>query len=145
MRAWLSVVRPRSGLLTTFIVSLLWCVKVDTLGTPCEKNLDQTYYYFIYFYITDKLHFYFLISFWYPHFLLLPTNPLAHNWELSPPFLLACHSKHLFCPFQRHCQLLVSSCFLPTRVTTPTYTSIQTELYSPTLHALTRPNTICQT
>ena len=26
-----------------------------------------------------------LISFWYPHFLLLPTNPLAHNWELSLP------------------------------------------------------------
>ena len=37
-----------------------------------------------------------------PHFLLLPTNPLAHNWELSLHFLLACHSKLLFCPFQRH-------------------------------------------
>ena len=29
-------------------------------------------------------------------------NPLACNWELSPPFLLACHSKLLFCPFQRN-------------------------------------------
>jgi len=40
MRAWLSVVRPRSGLLTTLIVSLLQCVKVDTLGTLCEEDLD---------------------------------------------------------------------------------------------------------
>jgi len=28
-------------------------------------------------------------------------NPLARNWELSPPFLLACHSQNPFCPFQR--------------------------------------------
>ena len=26
-------------------------------------------------------------------------NPLACNWELLLPLLLACHSKHLFCPF----------------------------------------------
>ena len=42
---------------------------------------------------------YILISFWYLHFLLLSMNPLACNWELSPPLLLACHSKHLFCLF----------------------------------------------
>ena len=40
MRAQLSVVRPMSGLLTILLVSLLWCVKVDTLGTPCEADLD---------------------------------------------------------------------------------------------------------
>ena len=96
MRAWLSVM---SGLLATLIVSLLWCVKVDTLRTLCKEDLDQTHHHFIYFYIIDKLHFYFLISFWYPYFFLLPTNSLAHNWELSLPLLFVCHSKHLFCPF----------------------------------------------
>ena len=40
MRAWLSIVRPRSSLLTTLIVSLLWCIKVGTLGTPCKVDLD---------------------------------------------------------------------------------------------------------
>ena len=58
---------------------------VALTGTPYEKDLDQTHYYFVYFYITNKLHFYFLISFWYPYFLLLPTNPLACNWELLLP------------------------------------------------------------
>ena len=101
MRAWLSVVRPMSSLLTILLVSLLWCVKVDTLGTPCKVDLDWVPNHFIYFYITDKLYFYFIISFWYPHFFLLPINPLVHNWELSLPLLLACHSKHLFCPFQQ--------------------------------------------
>jgi len=76
------------------------CVKVDTLGTPCMADLDWVPNHFIYFYITDKLYFYFLISFWYPHFLLLPTNLLVCNWELSLPLLLACHSKYLFCLFQ---------------------------------------------
>jgi len=71
-----------SGLLTTLIVSLLQYVKVNTLGILCEEDLDWTYHYFVYFYITDKLCFYILISFWYPHFLLLPMNPLACNWEL---------------------------------------------------------------
>jgi len=28
-------------------------------------------------------------------------NPLARDWELSPPFLLACHSQNSFCPFHR--------------------------------------------
>jgi len=32
-----------SGLLTTLIVSLLQCVKVDTLGIPCEEDLDRAY------------------------------------------------------------------------------------------------------
>ena len=100
MRAWLSMVRSVSSLLTILLVSLLQCVKVDTLGTPCEADLDWVPNHFIYFYITDKLCFYFLISFWYPYFLLLSMNPLACNWELSPPLLPACHSKHLFCPFQ---------------------------------------------
>jgi len=50
-RAWLSVVRPRSGLLTTLIVSLSRCVKVDTLGTPCEENLDRAYNLFEQFYL----------------------------------------------------------------------------------------------
>jgi len=27
-------------------VSLLWYVKVDTLGIPCEEDLDQAYYPF---------------------------------------------------------------------------------------------------
>jgi len=42
---------PRSGLLTTLIVSLLQCVKVDTLGTPCEEDLDRAYYPFKQFYL----------------------------------------------------------------------------------------------
>ena len=33
-----------SGLLTTLIVSLLWCVKVNTLGTLYEKDLDRACY-----------------------------------------------------------------------------------------------------
>jgi len=74
-----------SGLLTILLVSLLQCVKVDTLGTSYKKDLDWTHHYFVYFYIIDKLCFYILISFWYPHFLLLLTNPLAYNWELSLP------------------------------------------------------------
>ena len=41
----------RSGLLTTLIVSLLWCVKVDTSGTPCEEDLDRAYYPFEQFYL----------------------------------------------------------------------------------------------
>ena len=48
-----------SSLLTILLLSLLRCVKVDTLGTPCEADLDQTYYHFDYFYITDKLRFIF--------------------------------------------------------------------------------------
>jgi len=36
----------RSSLLTTLIVSLLRCVKVDTLGTLCEEDLDRAYYPF---------------------------------------------------------------------------------------------------
>ena len=63
MKALLSVIRFISSLLTTLIVSLLWCVKIDTLGTPCKEDLDQTHYYFVYSYIINKLHFYFLISF----------------------------------------------------------------------------------
>jgi len=51
MRAWLSVVRPMSGLLTTLIVSLLWCVKVDILGTSCEEDLDWAYHPFEQFYL----------------------------------------------------------------------------------------------
>ena len=47
----MSVVRPRSGLLTTLIVSLLQCVKVDTLGTLCEENLDRAYNPFKQFYL----------------------------------------------------------------------------------------------
>ena len=33
--------------MTILLVSLLWCVKVDTLGTPCEEDLDQAYNNFI--------------------------------------------------------------------------------------------------
>ena len=32
-------------------MSLLQCVKVNTLGTPCEENLDQAYNSFEHFYI----------------------------------------------------------------------------------------------
>ena len=100
MRAWLSVVRPRSNLLTTLIISLFWYVKVGTLGIPCKVDLDWSYNHFDYFYIIDKLHFLSLISFWYPYYLFIPTNPLACNWGLLPPFsLLACYSKNLFCLF----------------------------------------------
>ena len=45
------LIRPMSGLLTTLIVSLLQCVKVDTLGTPCEEDLDRAYYPFEQFYL----------------------------------------------------------------------------------------------
>jgi len=45
------VVRPMSSLLTTLIVSLLWCVKVDTLGTLCEEDLNQAYNPFKHFYL----------------------------------------------------------------------------------------------
>ena len=48
-----------SSLLTILLVSLLQCVKVDTLGTSCEADLDWTYNHFTYFYITDKLCFLF--------------------------------------------------------------------------------------
>jgi len=49
--------------LTILLVSLLWCIKVDTLGIPYEEDLDWTHYYFTYLYITNKLHFNILISF----------------------------------------------------------------------------------
>ena len=52
-----------SSLLTILLVSLLQYVKVDILETPCEADLDWTYNHFSYFYITDKLHFSFLIFF----------------------------------------------------------------------------------
>jgi len=45
------MIRPMSGLLTTLIVSLLWCVKLNTLGTLCKKNLDRAYNPFEHFYI----------------------------------------------------------------------------------------------
>jgi len=37
---FVTVVRPMSGLLTILLVSLLRCVKVDTLGTPCKVDPD---------------------------------------------------------------------------------------------------------
>ena len=40
MRAELSIVRPRSSLLITLMVSLLWYIKIDTLGTPYKKDLN---------------------------------------------------------------------------------------------------------
>ena len=91
-KAWLSMVRPMSGLLTILLVSLLQYVKMDTLGTLCKMDLDWTHHHFVYFYITDKLCFYILIFFWYPYFLLLSMNPLAHNWGLSLPLTLVCYS-----------------------------------------------------
>ena len=45
------MVRPKSGLLTTLIVSLLWYVKVNTLGTLYEEDLDRAYYPFEQFYL----------------------------------------------------------------------------------------------
>jgi len=69
--------------------------------TPCKVDLDWSYNHFNYFYITDKLCFLSLISFWYLHYLFIPINPLACNWGLSLPFsLLVCYSKNLFFPFQ---------------------------------------------
>jgi len=45
---------------------------------------------------------YILISFWYPHFFFLPTNPLACNWELlPPPFYLLVTANCPFAPFTR--------------------------------------------
>jgi len=52
MRAWLSVVKPRSSLLTTLIVSLLWCIKVGILEILYKIDLDQAYTLFKYFYLT---------------------------------------------------------------------------------------------
>ena len=52
MRAWLSVVRSRSSLLTILIVSLLRYVKVGTLGIPCKVDLDQAHTLFKQFYFT---------------------------------------------------------------------------------------------
>jgi len=132
MRAWLSVVRLISGLLTILLVSLLQCVKIDILGTPCEEDLDRTHHHFIYFYITDKLCFYFLISFWYLHFFFLLINTLACNWELSLPLLFACHSKHLFCPFQHLCYQNSLRLKVTSRITTglyllPTYATMATK------------------
>ena len=64
------MVRPRNGLLTILIVSLLQYVKVGTLGTLCKVDLDQAYTLFEQFYFT-VLSFYiiFLISSFliYPH------------------------------------------------------------------------------
>ena len=51
------MVRPMSGLLTTLIVSLLQCVKVDTLGTPYEENLDRAYNPFEHFYLNYYTNF----------------------------------------------------------------------------------------
>ena len=101
MRAWLSMIRPMSSLLTILLVSLLWCIKVDTLGTLYKEDLDWTHHHFDYFYITDDLYFNLLISFWYPYFFLLLMTSLACDWGLSLSFTLACHSKNLFCPFQQ--------------------------------------------
>ena len=99
MRAWLSVVRPMSSLLTILLVSLLWCVKVNILEIPCKEDLDWTHNYFIYFYITDKLCFYILISFWYSHFLFLPTNPLACDWGYHYSFFLLVTANFSFASF----------------------------------------------
>jgi len=46
-----------SSLLTILLVSLSQYVKVFTLETLGEKNLNWTHYHFVYFYIIDKLHF----------------------------------------------------------------------------------------
>jgi len=51
LKSYMSVVRPMSGLLTTLIVSLLQCVKVNILGIPYEKDLDQAYNSFKHFYL----------------------------------------------------------------------------------------------
>jgi len=86
IKAWLSVVEPRSSLLTTLIVSLLWYVKIGILETLYKADLDWSYNHFGYFYIIDKLYFLSLISFWYLHYLFISINPLAYNWELLLSF-----------------------------------------------------------
>jgi len=69
MRAWLSVVRSRSGLLTTLIVSLLQCVKMNTLGILYKKDLDQAYNSFEHFYLNYHAKFLYSLfnTFIYPH------------------------------------------------------------------------------
>ena len=57
------------------------------------SGLDWSCVHFDYFYL---LCFHFLISFWYPHFLFIPMNPLAHNFS---PHLFCLY---LFCPSQCH-------------------------------------------
>jgi len=48
MRAWLSVVRPMSSLLTILLVSLLWYVKVDIMQGESRLN-SQSFYLFLYY------------------------------------------------------------------------------------------------
>jgi len=69
-----------SGLLTTLIVSLLWCVKVDTLGTLCKKDLDQAYHPCNNFILIIVLSFY--ILFLIPSFLIHPHK--LFSMQLGP-------------------------------------------------------------
>jgi len=69
-----------SGLLTTLIVSLLWCVKVDTLGTLCKKDLDRAYHPCNNFILIIVLSFY--ILFLIPSFLIHPHK--LFSMQLGP-------------------------------------------------------------
>ena len=81
-------------------VTWLWLVTLWHLVTwyflalyPCVVSPEKKYKYWLSCFAKSwhTLYFnFFLIP-------LLSTNPLACNWELSLPFLLAC--KYLFCPF----------------------------------------------
>jgi len=71
----LSVIRPMSSLLTILLVSLLQCVKVDTLGTPCKENLDQAYHSFKQSYLNYHAKFlYFLFN-----ILILDISPITNG------------------------------------------------------------------
>ena len=57
-----------SSLLTTLIVSLLQCVKADSLGTSYKEDLDRAYHLFKQFYL--NYHTKFLYFFLIPLFLI---------------------------------------------------------------------------
>ena len=59
IRAWLSMVKPRSSLLTILIVSLLWYIKVDTLETLFQIKLILFSSNFTLLYYTKFLYLFF--------------------------------------------------------------------------------------
>ena len=98
MRAWLSVVRPMSSLLTTLIVSLLWCVKVNTLGIPCKEDLDRAYYPFEQFYLNYCTKF--LYSLFNTFILDSSPQTLKHAIGTWYRIFSLCQANSPFCPLQ---------------------------------------------
>jgi len=106
MRDWLSVIRSRSGLLTTLARKFITVCKGWHLrGIICKVDLDWSYYHFNQFYITDKQCFDF-----FKFFLILPLSIHFHepfSIQLRTVIVLPClfylsQSKLLFCPFHHN-------------------------------------------